>query len=210
MSLDLDAFRRDYPHLTYAQHQALYSQVWASHPVQSHFDALECAYAIARVGPARVVEVGGWDGELGVAMLQVFPAAIDGWTNYEVCREAREAGQRRRRAGYHAPDLDKWFWEQPTSADLLVASHTIEHLSAEHLTLLLDATDAPALWFDAPLHDEPTDWMGSTTTHVLEIGWDGVTGLCEERGWSLTWAHDHETSPESGGSSRACLYEKPR
>lgn len=203
---DLDAWRTAYPTATYAEQQAFHSRIWEANPDQNHFDASEARLAIEHVQPKTVIELGGWDGGLAHLMLDEYPA-IRWWTNVEICREAAVAGWEGH-AHYDAVPLDDWYWTQPWTCDLFVASHVIEHLTAEDLDKTIAATDTPALYFDAPLQDQPTAWQGTTTTHILDIGWEGVTAMCATHGYTLTWAHDHATAPTTGGHARACLYQQ--
>lgn len=206
MSLDWDAWRNAYPTLTYAEQQAFHSDLYAQHPNQRHYNERLVAAAIKRVQPTTVIELGGWDGELAHAMLNQYPT-IEEWTNVEVCREAARAGDGIN-PRYHAPILNDWYWTHTWEADLFIASHTIEHLTAEHLDRTIAATKAQALFLDAPLQDEGLTWRGSTTTHILNIGWRDVTQLCARHGYQLATATTHDTGPASGGIARACLYLK--
>jgi hypothetical protein len=205
MILDCDEFRRNYDQWTVADHKRFYSAVWAQYPSQSHSAPLIVATIISVHKPCTVVEIGGWDGELAVTMLDQFPF-IDRWTNVEICEEAVEHGHRHER--YYPVSPDRWYWEQAWKADLFVASHCIEHMSARDLEKMVGATDAARLFFDAPLQDAPTNWWGSSTTHCLEVGWDGVTEICARHGYDLAWSSNHVTAPESGGAARACVYER--
>lgn len=208
MPFDCDAWRAAYPTASYADHQAALSAVWAEYPEQRHFDVALVSSAIAAWSPRRVVELGGWDGELASAMLDDH-AAIASWRNVELCREAAASGAgllARHGARYDASELGDWYWSRRWSCDLFVASHVIEHLSAEHLDLVLGATDARALFMDAPLADGPTDWAGVSAMHALEFGWTGVTAMCRRHGYALAWEREHATDPASGGWARGCLY----
>jgi hypothetical protein len=204
--LDWDAWRNAYHHLTYAEHQDFYSRIYEQHPEQRHYDPVYVARAIEQVQPRTVVELGGWDGELAVSMLEQYPTTIKHWCNVELCREAAAKGQGRH-PRYEAPILHDWYWNHGVKhCDLFVASHVIEHLSLHHLNQTIKATDARALFMDAPLLDQPLNWAGFTGTHILEKGWTSVTRICNEHGYRLAWAEDHQTDPSSGGTARACLY----
>ena len=203
--IDWDAWRMAYPTMTYADHQAFYSEIYYQHPEQRHYSAAYAAKAIEQTTPRTIVELGGWDGELAQKMLSLYPG-IEQWTNVEICREAAVSGIGRH-PKYEAPDLPDWYWKNgPWSCDLLVASHTIEHLSVHHLTQAVAATHAKALFFDAPLYDHPTNWTGYTASHILETGWTGVSDICSRYGYHLDWAENHATNATSGEQARACLY----
>jgi hypothetical protein len=202
-SLDWDAWRNAYHHLTYADQQAFHSTIYEQHPEQRHYDPVYVAKAIEQTNARTVVELGGWDGELAEHMLKRYP--IQQWTNVELCKEARQAGAKRHPL-YTAWPKDKWYWTETWHCDLFVASHVIEHLTIQHLNETLAATHAQALFLDAPLHNKSIDWRGFTGSHILECGWIGVDRLCDRHGYQLAWAQDHQTDPSSGGTARACLY----
>jgi hypothetical protein len=210
--LDWDAWRSAYPTLTYAEQQAFHSAIYAEHPIQRHYDPTYVARAIEQVLPEDVVELGGWDGELAHTMLAQYPA-IQAWDNVEICKEAVRHGDHcaavlDMQDRYHAPILDDYYWAYAWTCDLFVASHVIEHLTLNHLNKAIEATEARALYMDAPLLDQPLNWQGFTGTHILEQGWTAVTRLCRNHGYTLAWSEDHETDTSSGDHARACLYLK--
>lgn len=201
-ALDWNHWRTTYSERTYREHQGFYSEVYAAHPVQRHYDADLCSRAIEQINPAYVVELGGWDGELAHLMLDAHP--IKQWTNVEICDEARHGSAGNPR--YRTPILGDWYWTQQWTADLFVASHTIEHLTADHLERTIAATKTKAIYLDAPLPDEPTDWRNFTGTHILPLNWQGVDQLLAKHGYLLDWSVVHDTPEESGGQSTARLY----
>jgi hypothetical protein len=203
--LDWDAWRNAYPTLTYAEQQAFHTAIYEAYPVQRHYDADLVAKAIEQVQPGTVLELGGWDGELAQTMLEQYPM-IGYWINFELCKEAAQAGEDRH-PRYHTHSSD-WYWARPRTCDLFVASHVIEHLTLEHLELVIGATKAKAMFFDAPLLDQPINWQGSTTSHILTATWQQVTDLCAKHGYDLAWSHNHNTGPETGGHARAALYQR--
>jgi hypothetical protein len=203
-TLDWDAWRNAYPTLTYREQQDFHSLIYAQYPEQRHYDPTYVARAIEDTLPLTVVELGGWDGELAAEMLDRYQG-IQGWVNVEICREASDISALRH-PRLAAAEMDDYYWTQDWECDLFVGSHVIEHLSTTHLQQTIQATDARALFFDAPLEDHALNWRHFTGTHILGTGWAGVTSLCNQHGYSLAWAEDHETDPSSGGHARACLY----
>ena len=188
--IDWDEWRSRYSSMTYAEQQAFYSEVWKHHPSQLHFDA-GAALAFMRAlpvmpRPMRVVEIGGWRGELAEALIPYLPASWS-WLNLEICREAAAASVCQQPA-FRAVSPESWPWEDlPTlaGADILVASHVIEHMSVEHLEALVDSL-ATARWMflASPLPQSGTpDWAGYNGSHVLPLSLDGVTDLLADRGW---------------------------
>lgn len=205
MILDCDEWRRNYSTWTVADHKKFYAAVWAQYPGQSHAAHELASMVLATHRPRSVVEIGGWDGELAVHMLEEHDF-IERWTNVEICEEAVDQGHYHPRYWPLSPNV--WYWENTWKADMLVASHCIEHMTAEHLEAMVRASDVSHMFFDAPLQDGPTQWWGTSTTHILEVGWDGVTEICARHGYALAWGMNHVTAPESGGAARVCVYER--
>jgi hypothetical protein len=203
-AIDWNHWRSTYTDKTYPEHQAFYSEVFAHHPVQCHFNPMLADKAIRETNPTTVVELGGWDGELAELMLEKHPA-IDRWTNVEICREARERGTHPR---YEAPEVGDWYWTRTWTADLFVSSHAIEHLTAEDLDRTIQATDAQAIFLDAPLFDEPMDWENFPGTHILPLDWGGVDSILTNHGYALDWTVTHRTPDASGGQATARLYRR--
>jgi hypothetical protein len=203
--LDWDAYRAHYATMSYAEHQAFHSSIFEQYPEQNHYSPKYAAKAIEQTMPVEVIELGGWDGGLALEMLTLYPT-IQTWGNIELCAEAAAHGHQQH-PRYFAYEWDEFYWEHgPWHCDLFIASHTIEHLSAYHLERTIAATQARAIYFDAPLLDGPTDWTGSTTSHVLTIGWPQVHEMMQGHGYELDWQEDHATAPHTGGHARACLY----
>lgn len=202
--IDWNAWRAQYDQMTYLEHQDLYAEVHARYPEQCHYSVEHVARAIAATAPRTVIELGGWDGELAHTMLDQHPT-IEQWTNIEICAAARDS-RPDPDPRYEAPELGDWYWTRQWACDLFVASHTIEHLTVDHLDLTIAATDAAALFLDAPLPAYPTDWRDCTGTHILPLNWDGVDELLAGHGYALSWATAHQTPDSSGGTASARLY----
>lgn len=194
---ELDLFRERYTEMSYAEHEAFYSRVYAAAPVQRHFNVDATAAAIEEVAPATVVEIGSWDGALAALMLERF-STIQVWRAVEICREAA-AISATAHPRLRAVEVGDWYWTRRWQTDLFVASHTIEHLSAEHFEAMVAATDTRAFYFDAPLTLLGHSWMHNDSTHLLEKGWSWIDYVLAARGFELSWR-------VGNGFSTACLY----
>ena len=197
-AIDWDQWRKAYPTLSYQDQKAFHELIWEQYPLQNCWHQHLLNRAIEKVQPYTVVELGGWDGAAAAVMLSQHPV-IQRWTNVEICEPAAQHGQDRSKR-YEAPILDGFYWEHgPWHADLFVASHSIEHLSAHHLERTIATTQAKAIYLDAPLEDEPTDWTGYVGSHILEIGWQGVYQILRDNNYWIKWSNVHEYG-------RACLF----
>ena len=138
MGFDFDAWRTGYDAMSYADHVRTYSELWRLFPVQQHFDGHAMGMFLDQTTPERVLEVGGWNGELAAVMLATCPW-ITVWDNVEICREAVDAkicfDPR-----YHAVSSDRFLWdlEGPLEYDALVMSHSAEHMRWTELRSLLE------------------------------------------------------------------------
>lgn len=188
-ALDWDRWRTDYPHTTLAEQQDFYTQVFAAYRNQRHYNEQAVSRAIQDVKPKEVVELGGWDGELASAMLDIYPS-IGVWLIHEICREAAEVADTRH-SRLFAPQMRNWYWTEDWTTDLLIASHVIEHMTAEELGKTIEATETSAIYLDAPLVNDPTDWTGYVGTHIIEVGWDGVDAILA--GYTSAWRMSHDT-----------------
>lgn len=203
MPINCDQWRAEYDTATVQDQKRWHSQVYEEYPGQSHFSLEPMAAAIERFHPKTVVELGGWDGEAAIAMLERFPWILS-WTNVEICGEAVRNGRTDPR--YHPLSPSNWYWDRRWVADMFIGAHVIEHLSAEHLGHVIDATVTPVFYVEAPINAQPIDWSGWSALHRLELGWNGVTDLFQKRHYALVEAVHVETKPESGGHSYCATY----
>lgn len=194
-----DQWRAEYDTLTYQEQVKFYNQVEKDHPVQNSFrNNLPAwlsffAYVAGRLGKPRVMELGGWHGELASIILSSYPV-IDSWTNYEISQEAVNktvCGDSRYQA--IVPNDYAWNIKLP-DCDVFVASHTLEHIRARKLERLLDNLPATInyLAIEIPLPESgPVDWGGYHGSHILELNWAEVEALLILRGFqpirSLCW-----------------------
>lgn len=189
---DFDRWRAEYATTSYADQVAYYDGVWEKYPVQRHYNLpLAREFFAAPSGPTRVLEVGGWTGDVAVDILPQWPSIKD-WLNVEVCRGAARAGYMvvPFASAYRAVVLEDWIWNQPEAFfepfTVLFASHSFEHMTATNLrALLAKVTHISHVYIDTPLPEEPYDWHGYLGTHILELGWPQLIDLMAEFGWTL-------------------------
>jgi hypothetical protein len=167
--------------MTFADQQLFYGMVLSLHPEQQSFDVKYAHEAFDHIAGENlsVIELGGWDGALAYAMMQ--RGDIEVWVNYDLVRPAQVCDI----PGYQFVKLEDYFWNlEPQSADVFVASHTIEHLTGEELEKLFSVLDVEYIYLDAPLPESgPVDWKGYEGSHVLELGWDEVSSMLSRNGY---------------------------
>lgn len=202
-AVDFDAWRVSYDAMTYDDHVRFYDAVWDAYPVQQHYDTGRATAFLARVDPRRVLELGGWRGELAAAILPEFPDIVR-WRNVEVCRGAAENAACTD-PRYEAIVPDAWLWERPDLvgfADTFVASHVIEHMRGDQLRALFAVVlpSVDAVFLASPLDEEGQGWAGYHGSHILELGWRDVAALLANAGFAR---YDDIASPEVRAYRRA-------
>lgn len=180
--IDWDAWRAGYDQMSFADQREFYRRVAELHPFQASFRPAQITRAFDCIGgrDLRVCELGGWDGRLAERMLA--RPDVASWTNFDLAAVPQACG----RAGYLRVVLEDYLWNgPPVDADILVATHTIEHLRARELALLFDWTAARWIYLESPIVSDATDfrWDGFEGSHVLEIGWAQILAMLGRRGY---------------------------
>lgn len=201
--IDWDQWRRDYDTTPYLDQLAFYDDVYRSHPEQKchTLSRAQDFFSHLPSDPLRVIEVGGWRGELASEIIPGYPN-ITKWTNYEVCRGAVEDSVLSNEV-YRAVVATEWLWERkiPLTSDVFVACHVIEHMKFAQLRALLDKVTARWAYFEAPLLVPGQTWDGYMGTHINEAGWPDILSLMEGRGWAL---RRYEVMHEGERETLAC------
>jgi hypothetical protein len=187
---DFDAWRERYDDMTYQEMADFYDAVEIDHPLQKAFNAnafdrfLDHASEVLchpYLGPMRVLEIGGWKGELAREMLEGHGVIID-WCNIEICWRAIEKSVVTSKYTAMKPVDFPWNVQLP-NADVFVASHFIEHIREWQLKALLGSLSISRslryTGIQAPIPEsgENVDWTGYHGTHILEIGWEQVSTI---------------------------------
>lgn len=196
----LDEYRTNYDSLPFSEHQAMYERIEEVYPEQSWWNAEDCAHFLAQYRPARVVEIGGHDGGLAAAVLPN-ATSVKSWTNYELVESPQVCDDPR----YEVCILRDWAWSVALNADALILSHVVEHLSEARLWDLLRNLSCPAVYVDAPLHEDVrTHWAGTETAHVLPYSMQDLDSAFSHRGYLKAYAN---VSNARGLVSRTRWYE---
>jgi hypothetical protein len=192
-----EEWRRQYKDMDYEEQRAFYSWVAKTFPSQVHFDLPGFIGALDRftweLGEYSVLEVGGWRGELAAEILGRTDQ-IKEWVNYEIaeplldnikCDDPR----------YRMVIPDDFVWNIDLfEGDVLVASDMIEHISGDHLALLVEnlPDSVKRIAFKSPLGHwtQPNGWVGYYGSHILELGWPDVS--------ALLYRHDFVEAGRSG------------
>ena len=181
MSIDWDAWRRDYDTMSFSEHQAFNQRVAEQHPDQQHWNAAACARFLDDRRPWTVIEIGGWDGTLAAAMLAQAPW-VHAWTMYDITDVPQACDDPR----YWPVVLTGWPWEKrELRADALILSHVVEHMRVAQFERLLARFTGDAVYVDAPLPDVNPSWDGYPGTHIIEVGAIEVAEVLAVHGFAV-------------------------
>lgn len=200
-----DAWRARYREMTYAEHQQAYDEILAAHPRQAGFDSGALTECLDRIGKraVKIFEFGGWRGGLAADILKGEIGVLS-WINVEITPLAQEEVEcDDPRYSVYVPSDFIWniMSDSRDVGNFFVSSHTIEHLTAEHLASLFRwlSSTVRYMFLQAPLPEDCTDnkWEGYGGTHILELGWKQIVNLLDSMGWALKWR---------GGIRNECLF----
>lgn len=190
-----DEWRNSYDDLSYNDHLEYYNQIYEKFPKQNHCTISKADLFFSAISePIKVLEIGGWNGAVADYMLENF-SCIKHWTNYEICQSAISRG-RVHSARYMSliPQTFIWDIKEIPEADVFFASHTLEHMKAKQVELLISRLiTINRMYIEAPIPDSSTNtsWLGYSGTHILEIGWKQLETMLQSFGFEVTWSSGH-------------------
>ena len=178
---DWDLWRSRYDDLTFEEQARFADLCYRFYPVQASYDWGAARRFFSWCAPQSVVEIGGWTGTLAQQTL-VQHSEIRLWVNYDFCRSALENSEPTD-PRYQTVLLTAPAWEREYRADAFVATHVFEHMKAAEIDKLIPRISSRLCYIEAPLNAGGQSWAGYDGTHILEIGWDGLTELMVAHGW---------------------------
>lgn len=183
---EFDTWRQNYDTLTFEDQVKYHNELEKRFPEQNHYHYDKVKEALSKVFNPVVLEFGTWKGDLA---LQAFADLhIKEWHGIEICQAAIK-NSKCERVKYIIPDRFDWFNEErKVNADIIIATHFIEHISNDHFIQLAKyCHGVPVIHFESPLTDEGNDWQGYEGTHKLTFGWNKITQLM--KGYKLVINH---------------------
>lgn len=184
-----DKWRELYWELTDEEHLDFMEDCCKVFGDQKHFTYGFFSRVFDVLRDVRVMEVGGWKGELAQQCLKDHYEKIITWDNYEVCKGAIEQTVDMKSVKYHPlfqPTFDWFKKERPKQDkyDICISSNMIEHLANQHFEKLLDYIQGiPLVLFEAPLLKSGQRWEDYFGTHILGYTWTEVHEAMEDRGY---------------------------
>lgn len=185
---EFDKWRLRYNSMSYQDQVSYHNDLAARYPEQNHYNYANVKEALQLMEGGVVLEFGTWKGDLAKQALQDF--LITTWYGVEIC-ETAISQTKCPQVKYIKPDRFDWF-SQPREieADIIIATHFIEHLSNEHFKQLAKhCVGVKLIHFEAPLTNEGNDWKDYEGTHKLTIGWDEINKTMQNLSYKLIINH---------------------
>jgi hypothetical protein len=181
---EFDKWRESYDTMTIDEQIYYHNDLEARYPEQNHYNYDNVKEALLLCNKPIVLEFGTWKGDLAKQAMQDFN--ISAWYGIEIC-EAAIGSTKCKEVNYILPTKFDWFKDKRTiNADLIIATHFIEHLSNNHFQDLAKyCKGVKYIHFEAPLTNEGNNWDGYIGTHKLTIGWNKINEIMKENGYSL-------------------------
>lgn len=186
---EFDVWREKYDSMSLEEQVEYHNDLELRYPSQAHFTypIVEEALNLIDSLNINVLEFGSWKADMAQRALTQFPN-IKQWTGIEICKNAIEKTKCfDDRFDYIFPSKFNWFEdERKIYADIIFATHFIEHLSNSHFEQLVKyVKGAKHVYFECPITDGGQTWLGDVSTHKLEYGWNDVIRLMGEQGYKV-------------------------
>lgn len=195
-SLDWDLWRSNYSTLTFDQHKQVYDGISPKIANQkcynlkmylSAFELLEKQNV--KLKEMNVVELGSHDGRLALNCMKRFK--INKWTGYEISkwvvdRTLPEAKQQ----GFVNIEMNDQLWKMENIGkfDIFICSHTIEHLTnndySNLINFLCNQNQTKIMILEIPIGARKYDWKGYGGTHILKMSKDEFINEIKSRKYS--------------------------
>jgi hypothetical protein len=185
---EFDKWRRDYEALSFSDQVIYHNDLERRYPEQNHFNYELVKSALQLIENPVVLEFGTWKGDLALKAFNDFN--IKHWWGIEICQSAINK-TKCSKVKYIMPDRFDWFTdERNIEADIIIATHFIEHLSNTHFKQIAEyCKGVPIVHFESPLSKEGNEWNGYEGTHKLTYGWDKVESIMLSIGYRLMYSY---------------------
>lgn len=183
-----EKWRDTYEKMSYQDQINFYNMAEARWPIQKHYNIKDIKIVFDLIDkPVKVLEFGGWKGDLANDIISIYGDGIISWKNIELCKRAIERTVcLSNKYSVIFPDKFDWFAEKRMeNADIIIATHFIEHLSDKHFEGLVKyCKGIKNIYFEAPLKiEDGNNWVGYKGAHKLSYGWNTLIGLMKDNGY---------------------------
>ncbi len=187
-----DRYRNKYDNLSFHKRKKLASRWFKEYPEQVHFTYDPVDFWIKEIvkSPVRILEIGGWRGDLAMKALSRFEK-IEVWHNYDLLENSNS--QKCIDERYKLISLDDYIWNKSLDSEYnaLIATHMIEHIKWKELIRLIEwiPDSIETVLFEAPVNssEENMNWKGDHSSHILEKGWTQIITEMKKNGFQVEW-----------------------
>jgi hypothetical protein len=186
--MDFEQWRADYDKMTYEEQVKYHNEIEANYPEQAHYTYQNIIHLFNLMkDDSMVLEFGTWKGDMANRCFIDYPQKIKSWVGIEICQAAIEKTRcLDPKFSYIFPKRFDWFMEKRPKADVIVATHFIEHLKNDHFDALAKyCQGVDYVLFEAPLSANGESWENYHGTHKLNYGWNQVVEVMGKNGFEL-------------------------
>lgn len=182
--MTFNEWRDRYSKMSYDEQVQYHNLIEQQYPDQAHYTYDNVKQILS--DRIKVLEFGCWKADLAARAISEYN--IKEWKGVEICTTAIEKTKcTANNFKYIVPKKFDWFnTKVKPKADVIIATHFIEHLSNEHFEQLAEyCAGVPLIYFESPLSNEGESWDGYIGTHKLNYGWDKVNEIMKSKGYFI-------------------------
>ena len=182
--MTFNEWRDKYSKMSYDEQVQYHNLIEEQYPDQAHYTYDNVKQVLS--DGIKVLEFGCWKADLAARAISEYN--IKEWKGVEICTTAIEKTKcTANNFKYIVPKKFDWFnTKVKPKADVIIATHFIEHLSNEHFEQLAEyCAGVPLIYFESPLSNEGESWDGYIGTHKLNYGWDNVNEIMKSKGYFI-------------------------
>jgi cyclopropane fatty-acyl-phospholipid synthase-like methyltransferase len=182
--MTFNEWRDKYSKMSYDEQVQYHNLIEQQYPDQAHYTYDNVKQVLSE--GIKVLEFGCWKADLAARAISEYN--IKEWKGVEICTTAIEKTKCTANSfKYIVPKKFDWFnTKVKPKADVIIATHFIEHLSNEHFEQLAEyCAGVPLIYFESPLSNEGESWDGYIGTHKLNYGWDKVNEIMKSKGYFI-------------------------
>ena len=183
---NFNEWREKYSSYSFKEQKEIINRLELRYPKQRQFNFKEVSNFLKDIPKPKVLELGGWKGELASEILAQNKNVIL-WHNYDICSNAIDKSVCKDKR-FKAILLTDFAWNLDIFSEYntCVLSHVIEHIRKHELEKFFNKIKhIKYIFIDAPLNDPYLlrGWKNYAGTHILECGWDCVKNML--KGYNL-------------------------
>jgi len=183
---NFNEWREKYSSYSFKEQKEIYNRLELLYPKQQQFNAKEISNFLRNIRNPKILEIGGWKGELASQILAQNKNIVL-WHNYDICSNAIDKNICKDKR-FKAILLTDFAWNLDIFSEYntCVLSHVIEHVKKHEVMKFFNKIKhIKYIFIDAPLNNPYffQKWRNYVGTHILECGWDGVKNML--KGYNL-------------------------